>query len=169
MQDGLALKKMIAASVGLPLHFLAEPESSTRTTAEAAGGPTFRRFEQRQQFFLWLLSDLLNVVISRRALINKTMVPDGVVTVTGADLSARDNVSHALAGVNILKMLERLYDMGLIDRRELLRISYRFAGESADIDEILSKSSGKDNRQTKNDLKPLNPDIAKTNEGETNE
>jgi len=169
MQDGLALKKMIAASVGLPLHFLAEPESSTRTTAEAAGGPTFRRFEQRQQFFLWLLSDLLHVVISRRALVDKTIKSHGEVTVTGADLSARDNVSHALAGVNILKMLERLFDMGLIDQRELLRISYRFAGESADIDEILSKSSGKDTRQTKNDLKPHNPDTVKTNEGETNE
>ncbi len=56
--DGLALKKMIAAGAGVPLHFLAEPESATRTTAEAAGGPTFRRFEQRQQFFLWMLGDL---------------------------------------------------------------------------------------------------------------
>jgi hypothetical protein len=35
--DGLALKKMVAAGAGVPLHFLAEPESSTRTTAEAAG------------------------------------------------------------------------------------------------------------------------------------
>lgn len=66
-------------------------------------------------------------------------------------------------------MLERLYDMGLIDQRELLRISYRFAGESADIDEILSKSSGKDNRKTKNNLKPHNPDTVKIDEGESNE
>ena len=39
-KDGLAIKKMIAAGAGIPLHFLAEPESATRTTAEAAGGPT---------------------------------------------------------------------------------------------------------------------------------
>lgn len=32
--DGLAIKKMIAAGVGLPLHFLAEPESSTKTTCQ---------------------------------------------------------------------------------------------------------------------------------------
>ena len=37
--DGLAIKRMIAAGVGLPMHYLAEPESSTRTTAEAAGTP----------------------------------------------------------------------------------------------------------------------------------
>jgi len=51
-QDGLALKKMLAAGAGIPLHFLAEPESATRTTAEAAGGPTYRHFEQRQRYFL---------------------------------------------------------------------------------------------------------------------
>ena len=59
--DGLALKKMIAAGAGVPLHFLAEPESSTRTTAEAAGGPTYRHYQQRQVFFLWLLRDLARI------------------------------------------------------------------------------------------------------------
>ena len=69
-QDGLALKKMIAAGAGIPLHFLAEPEGSTRTTAEAAGGPTYRHFEQRQRFFLWLLTDLLRAVVNRRSLVD---------------------------------------------------------------------------------------------------
>ncbi len=60
-EDGLAIKRMIAAGAGLPLHFLAEPESATRTTAESAGGPTFRHFEQRQRHFLWMLSDLARI------------------------------------------------------------------------------------------------------------
>ncbi|MEP7358603.1 MAG: hypothetical protein ABI847_15245, partial [Anaerolineales bacterium] len=67
-EDGLALKKMLAAGSGNPMHFLAEPESSTRTTAEAAGGPTFRHYEQRQQFFLWLLADVARVCVARRNL-----------------------------------------------------------------------------------------------------
>ena len=153
LQDGLALKKMIAASVGVPMHFLAEPEGATRTTAEAAGGPTYRRFEQRQEFFLWLLKDLLQVVIERRALVDNAVSPDELVDISGADISARDNVAHSISGVNILNMLERLYDMGLIDQRELLRISYRFAGEAADIDEVLSKGSGKDSRQSRDPIK----------------
>ena len=62
---------MICAGAGIPLHFLAEPEGSTRTTAEAAGGPTYRHFEQRQRFFLWVLNDLLKVVVARRALVDK--------------------------------------------------------------------------------------------------
>ena len=57
-KDGLALKKMIAIGAGVPTHYLAEPESSTRTTAEAAGTPTFRGLEQTQQFFLDILSDI---------------------------------------------------------------------------------------------------------------
>ena len=66
-EDGLALKKMIAAGAGIPLHFLAEPESATRTTAEAAGGPTYRRLEQRQQYFCWLVADVARAALRRWA------------------------------------------------------------------------------------------------------
>lgn len=166
MQDGLALKKMIAASVGVPMHFLAEPEGATRTTAEAAGGPTYRRFEQRQEFFLWLLKDLLQVVLNRRVLVDNTILQNDLIEISGADISARDNVAHSISGVNILNMLERLYDMGLIDQRELLRISYRFVGESADIDEVLSKGSGKDNRPSHDPLKAARPTTVSSDNGE---
>jgi len=166
MQDGLALKKLIAASVGLPMHFLAEPEGATRTTAEAAGGPTYRRFEQRQQFFLWLLKDLLQVLIARRAVIDSSLHPADPVEVRGADISARDNVAHSVSGVNILNMLERLYDMGFIDGRELLRISYRFVGESADIDDLITRGSGKDNRRNTDPLRTTRADSVSTDTGE---
>ncbi|MCJ7557631.1 MAG: hypothetical protein MUP90_12065, partial [Gammaproteobacteria bacterium] len=94
--DGLAVKKMIAAGAGLPLHFLAEPESATRTTAEAAGGPTYRRFEQRQRFFIWMLTDLLKVVISRRSLVDRRVDPQAEVTLHGADISARDHMALSM-------------------------------------------------------------------------
>ncbi|NLN69328.1 MAG: hypothetical protein GX142_00865 [Chloroflexi bacterium] len=124
-EDGLALKKLIAAGVGLPMHFLAEPEGATRTTAESAGGPTFRRFEQRQQFFTWLLTDLLQIVVQRRAQVDFSIPAHPQISVSGADISARDNVAHSIATVNILNALERLYDMGLIASREVLRAAYR--------------------------------------------
>ena len=63
--DGLALKKFIAGGMGYPLHWLAEPESSTRTTAEAAGTPTFKSLEERQKMFLSMLKEILEVVIAR--------------------------------------------------------------------------------------------------------
>lgn len=153
-EDGLALKKLIAAGVGIPMHFLAEPEGATRTTAESAGGPTFRRFEQRQRFFLWLLEDLLKIIVSRRAQVDYAIKENADINISGADISARDNVAHSVATVNILNALERLYDMDLVSQRELLRTVYRFAGENADIDEILAAGTGIDNRQAKSTLKP---------------
>ncbi|MEW6505667.1 MAG: hypothetical protein AB1457_17045 [Chloroflexota bacterium] len=141
--DGLALKKMIAAGAGLPLHFLAEPESSTRTTAEAAGGPTYRRFEQRQAFFLQVIADLLRIAVRRRALAQGHRPGGGrvddqaLIRVHGGDLSARDNVALGLAGNHILAVVGQLRDRGLIDDRELLRVVYRFIGETAEVDELL--------------------------------
>ena len=155
MQDGLAIKKLIASGAGLPLHFLAEPEGSNRTTAESAGGPTFRRFEQRQRYFMWLISDLLHVVVSRRALVDRQVDPDAGIQVSGADISTRDNVAHSIASVNILNALERLKDRGLINDRELLRVVYRFAGEPADVDALLAGGSGEDVRQDQEPIRPV--------------
>lgn len=130
--DGLALKKMISAGSGIPLHFLAEPESATRTTAEAAGGPTYRRYEQRQHFFLRMIQDLLGVVIRRKSMVSKgypipgdsgASDPAVSILVQGADISARDNVSLSLSAAN--------------DDAEMLRLIYRFAGETVDIENIL--------------------------------
>ncbi|MEN6481686.1 MAG: hypothetical protein ABFD29_05880 [Anaerolineaceae bacterium] len=138
--DGLALKKMIAAGAGVPLHFLAEPESATRTTAESAGGPTYRHFEQRQEFFLHLLGELARAALRRRALVDRRMPADAPIEVRGADLSARDNASLAIATTTITNAFLQLYDRGLIDHAELLRMIYRFAGEQADVAGLIERS-----------------------------
>ncbi|NLC30298.1 MAG: hypothetical protein GX773_07545 [Chloroflexi bacterium] len=127
--DGLAIKKMIAAGVGLPLHFLAEPESSTRTTAEAAGSPTYRRFSERQRVICALLEDVLHVVVSRRACFDPGVDCDAPIRVEGGDVSARDNRELAQAGQQVAQVAGDLYQQALIDEREVLRLVYRFMGE----------------------------------------
>lgn len=138
-QDGLALKKMLAAGAGIPLHFLAEPEGSTRTTAEAAGGPTYRHYEQRQRFFLWMLSDMLHAVVNRRSMLDHHVSRRAEIDLHGADISARDNMSLAMAAGNISPALYALRDRGLIDDAELLRLLYRFCGESVDVEGMLAR------------------------------
>jgi hypothetical protein len=138
-EDGLALKKMIAAGTGLPLHFLAEPESATRTTAEAAGGPTFRRFEQRQRYFMYLVNDVLQAVIRRRSKVDHHMPANPEFEISGADISQRDNVSLAMATSNLVNSLVVLRDRQMIDDSEFLRLVYRFAGESINVDEMLER------------------------------
>lgn len=138
-EDGLSLKKMIAAGSGLPMHFLAEPESSTRTTAEAAGGPTYRHFEQRQNLFSWVMRSLFKAVIARRAAVDHSVKTDKEVIITGGDISSRDNISLAMATSNITGSLATVRDRGLIDDAEFLRLLYRFCGESVDVEEMLAR------------------------------
>jgi hypothetical protein len=63
--DGKALRLVIAAGAGVPLHFLAEGESATRTTAIEMGEPTRRHYEKRQQYVGWMLGDMLGEVLRR--------------------------------------------------------------------------------------------------------
>jgi len=127
--DGLAIKKMIAAGVGLPLHFLAEPESSTKTTAEASGNPTYRRFAERQRAMCWFLRDLLRVAVERRAYFDPGVDPAAQISVSGGDISARDNAELADAGQKAAAIASGLHEKGLISSEEMLRLVYRFMGE----------------------------------------
>jgi hypothetical protein len=140
-EDGLALKKMIAAGSANPLHFLAEPESATRTTAEAAGGPTFRHYEQRQNFFLWLVGDVAAAARARRAQVDPRVDSRAPIKVLGADISSRDNAELAQAAAGIIAAFEGLRDRRLIDDAELLRVAYKFAGEVVEINEMLARGN----------------------------
>jgi hypothetical protein len=56
--DGKAIRLMIAAGMGLPLHFLSEGESATRATAREMNVPTYRMFAHRQYVFRKILEDV---------------------------------------------------------------------------------------------------------------
>jgi hypothetical protein len=140
-EDGLALKKMVAVGAGYPMHFLAEPESATRTTAESAGGPTFRHLQQRQEFFLWVLEDITKAVIRRRKFYDRLIKVDEEIEITATDISARDNAALAAAASTIVGSFIALRNRGLIDDQELLRMSYRFAGEVVDVEEMLKRGA----------------------------
>jgi hypothetical protein len=138
-EDGLALKKMIAVGSGSPLHFLAEPESSTRTTAESAGGPTFRHYEQRQRFFLWMIEDITRAALRRRKMRDRLISLEAGLKVTGTDISSRDNEALATAAATVIGAFLELRELGFIDDHELLRLAYRFAGEVVDVEELLRR------------------------------
>lgn len=148
-KDGLSIKKMIAAGAGIPLHFLAEPESATRTTAEAAGGPTYRRFEQRQEYFLWMIQDILSVVLARRGSLDAKVKGDIEFTVTGADISSNDNGTLSQAAYYMISILDDLRDRKLITNAEFLRLIYRFFGETIDADDMLQQAARESGDQGK--------------------
>jgi hypothetical protein len=140
-EDGLSLKKMVAVGSGNPMHFLAEPEGATRTTAESAGGPTFRHYQQRQVYFLWIVEDLARAVLNRRKMVDRLINVEDEIKVTGTDISARDNAALATASSMIVAAFQSLRDRGLIDDAELLRIVYRFSGEVVDVEDMLERGA----------------------------
>jgi len=66
--DGRAIRLMIAAGAGVPLHYLAEGDSATRATAREMGTPTLRRFAQRQFQFESILTDVIRTAARRAGL-----------------------------------------------------------------------------------------------------
>lgn len=57
--DGKALRLMIAAGAGVPLHFLAEGEGANRATAREMGVAAYRHFAHRQRQFAWMVEDVI--------------------------------------------------------------------------------------------------------------
>jgi hypothetical protein len=130
-QDGLALKKMIATGAGIPTHYLAEPESSTRTTAEAAGTPAFKRFKSRQMYLKHVVQTVVSVALAirRRTTSRLPAAPDFDIIVP--DISERDNATLAIGAQRIVNAFAPLYNARLIDSAELIRLVYRFVAETS--------------------------------------
>jgi len=127
--DGLNIKKMISAGTPFPLHYLAEPESATRTTAEAAGTPTFRSLEDTQDDFFNVIGSLAKIAAIVRKKYDRRVNPDAGIEVSGADITERDNATLALAFSRVYGPLSDMFDRQMVEAEEVLRLSYRMAGE----------------------------------------
>ena len=130
-EDGLALKRMIATGAGLPLHYLGEPEGSTRTTAESAGTPTFKRFKSRQVYLRNAVRRVLSVALAVYRENGGRLPPSPEFEVTVPDITERDNAMLAIGVQRIVNAFAPLYNAKLIDSRELIRVVYRFLAEVA--------------------------------------
>jgi len=127
--DGMNIKKMIAAGVGFPLHYLAEPEGSTQTTAEAAGTPTFRTLEETQDELFDMLIEMARVALEVRSRFDKTVNKNAEIWIEGNDITERDNATLALALGRAYPNLADLFDRDGIDAKEFMRLVYKTFAE----------------------------------------
>jgi hypothetical protein len=128
--DGLALKRMIAIGAGIPLHYLAEPEESTRTTAEAAGTPTFKHFKNRQNYLSNVLLGVLRTALTIRHQYDSHITPSADIHITVPDVTERDNSILALALQRFVTGFAPIYNAKLVDENEFIRLVYRFLAET---------------------------------------
>lgn len=123
--DGRAMRLMVAAGAGIPLHFLAEATDTNRATAQEMGGPTLRHFEQRQLFFGWVLCDLV-----RRAAALAGAFPGRELNLRAVfeDLTTADNLRLAQASRAMVQALAGAADRGWIDDEHARAVLSRFLG-----------------------------------------
>jgi hypothetical protein len=137
--DGKALRLMVAAGAGIPLHYLAEGETATRTTAREMVGPTVRHYEHRQRFFCKLLVDVIEKAAYRARVAGRLSRPRGGLQLSYvvADLREEDNLKVARAAKEIIEYLRAMKAQGWITDRKAMELAYKFAGEVIDVEALL--------------------------------
>ncbi|MBC7262176.1 MAG: hypothetical protein H5T63_09190, partial [Chloroflexi bacterium] len=142
-EDGRAIRLIIAAGAGVPLHFLSEGESATRATAAEMGDPTFRHYYHRQLLFGRMLQDLLEVAV-RRAQARGRGKPfaDLKLSVKFADITKKDNQMLAQSAWLITQALDLMAKHGWVDRQTAIELAMKFAGEFVNVKEIMERVEG---------------------------
>jgi len=146
--DGHAIKTHIAAGIGFPMHWFSEGESSTRTTAEAAGTPTFKSLEQEQTSFVRFIVRLAQISAAIRSKFDDKVNPKAKIEISKPDITERDNANLSLAVSRIYPALIDLFDRDGMPEAEVLRLIYRAAGEINQITNVP--------KMTKRPLHPIN-------------
>lgn len=102
-RDLQAVRGMIDAGSGYPPHWRGEAGDANLATATAMQGPTERHLLRRQQYFRFLLQDLLYQAYQRAAQLGRTrpLPPEDLetlISVEAPDISRWDNEALARAG-----------------------------------------------------------------------
>ncbi len=148
--DLKAVRGMIDAGSGYPPHWRGEAADANLATATAMQAPTERHLLRRQQYFTFLLQDLLYHAYQRsRWGSERNLTIDDyqqLFMVVRPDISRADNESLARAARDLTQGLSTL--AGQINglppslARHILRMFFKFAGEPLDegaIDQILQE------------------------------
>lgn len=142
--DGLALRLAFAAGANIPLHFLGEGSSATRSTAAEMGDPTHRHYRMRQQAFGGHLVQLAQTAYQRRtALTGYRTATDPDIRYVAPDISRDDNGTLATATAAIVTALATMKAQGWIDSETAVKLIFKFAGENItakEIETILEKA-----------------------------
>lgn len=154
--DGKALRTMVAAGAGYPLHMLSEAEGTNLATAEAQMDAPARSLRARQQYMAYMLSDLiLHAYNHWRTAQARPPRPCTLRDIVAhlPEIVKSDNRELAQAGREMVQMMAGLRDnlaaAGIETTDELNRrtveMAFRFAGEILspdEIDAILSAPAG---------------------------
>lgn len=151
--DMKAVRNMIDAGSGYPPHWRGEAADVNLATAQAMQEPAERHLMRRQNYFVWMLSDLTYQAYLRAGQLRPELWPppaetnyDALFTITRPDVSRGDNVDLAQAAdrlANAFQSIHDQYPQSVTLRRILLKLLLNFAGETPTdeiLDQILTES-----------------------------
>ncbi len=153
--DMKAVRMMIDAGSGLPPHWRGEGGDVNVATAEAMQAPPERFLLKRQQYFVWLLEDILTQAFLRAAEIGSASAGPiqqdqsyaDLYTVESSDVSMRDNGLLAEAGSSLSMAMATLQNILLGKSSTFQRLAVdmvlKFAGEPQNdqvLDQIISEA-----------------------------
>ena len=87
-EDGLAIKKVIAAGAGIPVSFLAETTGGSRAENGGMEDSACRNFRQRQQVLMFIIETVLRHVLIRASAVRRELDPFCEIHVYGDDIAA---------------------------------------------------------------------------------
>jgi hypothetical protein len=151
--DMTAVKRMIGTGTGYPPHWLGEPGDVNLSTAQAMQEPAERHLIRRQNYFVFILSDILWHAYQRASMIDAASYPAITETnykklfhATVPDISRADNERLATAGKEMTAVMQGLaqeFPGSNTLKRLMLRLVLKFAGEPQDdefLDDVLKEA-----------------------------
>lgn len=151
--DLKAVRGMIDAGSGYPPHWRGEAADANLATATAMQAPAERHLKRRQQYFIFILEDILYHAYQRAVEAGfqprlKTNDYDALFTVQAADISRDDNEAMARAAAQMAQTYQTLSgQLNAAERspslaRLFTRLIFKFAGAPLDegaLDEVLDE------------------------------
>ena len=145
-RDGHALRLMVAAGAGVPLHFLAEGQETNVATAREMTRPTLRHYGRRQLVIGEMFEDIADEALRRSGRFGEG--PWGVRAVF-EDLSRRDTEESAKATKAGAEGLTLAVERGWITNDEARELFNRFAEFTGEANELSGKA-----RSARSELEP---------------
>lgn len=134
VEDGRALKLMVAVGCQLPEHYLSDGNNGNRATAVEMGLPALLKFQRRQHVLKYMLRTILDRVLleARKAKVLGAEI-DASYDIIFPEIDVDDHTTLAGATQTLVSALSAAKAQGWVSDETAMRLLFQFAGEDVDI------------------------------------
>lgn len=136
VEDGRAIKLMVAVGAQLPEHYLSDGNYGNRATASEMGLPTFLKFQRRQLVMRAMLRTILDRVLKEARKAGRLAEEiDTRYDIIFPEIDVADHQTLASAAQMLVSALTVAKEQGWVSDETAMRLLFQFAGEEIDTSE----------------------------------